>query len=210
MSKIFDLAKGYKKNQKLGKDSFIILILFGILFLVVVIPTGTPKANIAQSTGTNKNVETKEIEETITKSMGNKGVNTTDTYINEMEQKLEEILSNMEGVGKVRVMITIHASKEEILEKDIPSIQSNSYEIDSDGGTRTITDATINESTVYITDSEGNKNPYVVKTIQPDISGVVVIAAGGGNDTICKNITEIIQALFGIEAHKIKVVKMKS
>jgi stage III sporulation protein AG len=41
------------------------------------------------------------------------------------------------------------------------------------------------------------------------VEGVSVVAQGGGDSQIQKNITEVIQALFGIEAHKIKVVKMK-
>ena len=49
-----------------------------------------------------------------------------------------------------------------------------------------------------------------VKSGQEDIiEGVVVIAEGGDNDDIRKDITEIVQALFDIDAHKIKVVKMK-
>ena len=65
------------------------------------------------------------------------------------------------------------------------------------------------ESTVYVTDSAGNNIPYVSKTMQPAVEGVTVVAQGGGDAVIQKNITEVIEALFDIEAHKIKVVKMK-
>lgn len=41
------------------------------------------------------------------------------------------------------------------------------------------------------------------------IEGVVILCKSGDNDNIRKEITEIVQALFDIEAHKIKVVKMK-
>ena len=41
------------------------------------------------------------------------------------------------------------------------------------------------------------------------IEGVVILCKNGDNDNIRKEITEIVQALFYIEAHKIKVVKMK-
>lgn len=210
MNSIFDLFGKYKKNQKIGKDSFVILILFGILFLVIVIPTGKSKTSNTKEEDTNITSINSKAESNQIIDNDNQSNDITEIYIDEIEAKLESILSTMEGVGSVRVMITANASEEDVLEKDIPNSQSNTYEIDSDGGTRTVTDSSNNESTVYITDSEGNKNPYVVKTIKPDIAGVVVIAAGGGNDDICKNITEVIQALFSIEAHKIKVVKMKS
>ncbi len=44
----------------------------------------------------------------------------------------------------------------------------------------------------------------------PSVKGVVVSAQGGGNAKTAENISEAIQALFGIEAHKIKIVKMIS
>jgi stage III sporulation protein AG len=39
------------------------------------------------------------------------------------------------------------------------------------------------------------------------VEGVVVIAEGGGNAVVIKNITEAIQALFDVDTHKIKVMK---
>ena len=41
------------------------------------------------------------------------------------------------------------------------------------------------------------------------MEGVSVVAEGGDNAVVQNNISDIVQALFGIEAHKIKVVKMK-
>lgn len=41
----------------------------------------------------------------------------------------------------------------------------------------------------------------------PEIEGVLVIAQGGENAVVVQNITEAIQALFGVEAHKIKIMK---
>ncbi|MGN0307750.1 MAG: stage III sporulation protein AG, partial [Lachnospiraceae bacterium] len=64
-------------------------------------------------------------------------------------------------------------------------------------------------TTVYIRKETGEQVPYVVKEVSPLVEGVSVVAEGGGNAVVQKNITEVIQALFGIEVHKIKVVKMK-
>ena len=124
-------------------------------------------------------------------------------------QRLEEILKQIRGVGEVKVMITIRDSGEQVVEKDVPSESGWVSETDSAGGTRESESARQEESTVYITDSEGNRTPYISQTTQPEIEGVTVVAQGGGDALIQKNINEVIQALFDIEAHKIKVVKMK-
>ena len=126
-----------------------------------------------------------------------------------MEEELQELLSAMEGVGEVKVMITIRDLGEQVVEKDVPSESGWVSETDSAGGTRESESARQEESTVYITDSDGNRTPYISRTTQPEIEGVTVVAQGGGDALIQKNITEVIQALFDIEAHKIKVVKMK-
>ncbi|MEI3340576.1 MAG: hypothetical protein V8R80_12125 [Eubacterium sp.] len=44
--------------------------------------------------------------------------------------------------------------------------------------------------------------------MEPEIEGILVVAQGGGNTAVAENISEAAQALFSVEAHKIKVVKM--
>ena len=48
----------------------------------------------------------------------------------------------------------------------------------------------------------------MVKTLNPRVEGVLVVAEGAGDGTVARNITEIAQALFGVEAHRVKVVSM--
>ena len=122
-----------------------------------------------------------------------------------MEQRLESLLSSMDGVGEVKVMITLASSSEQIVEKDSPVSRSSMTEADSAGGSRSSQEVDSGEATVYVTDNDGEKIPYVVKEISPRVEGVSVVAAGGGNAYVQKNIIEVIQALFGIEIHKIKV-----
>ena len=44
--------------------------------------------------------------------------------------------------------------------------------------------------------------------MEPEVLGVLVVAKGGDNPVTVREITEAVQALFGIEVHKIKVMKM--
>ncbi|MFR1159532.1 MAG: hypothetical protein ACLSD7_11495 [Coprococcus phoceensis] len=60
---------------------------------------------------------------------------------------------------------------------------------------------------MYNSTSGGEQTPYVTKEVNPKVEGVVVIAEGGGNAVVIKNITEAIQALFDVDTHKIKVMK---
>ena len=189
-------------KKKLTKENMAIMALLGILLMVIAIPvkkTETQKDQTAAPENKSTASGTQETEEE----------DNTGGYAGELEERLESLLASMEGVGNVKVMVILDSSREQVVEKDIPSTMDTTKETDSTGGSRDVINSRQEETTVYVTDSAGNKTPYVSKIREPSIEGVAVVAQGGGNAVIQKNITEVIQALFGIEAHKIKVVKMK-
>lgn len=208
------------KEFLLKKDNLIILILMGVLFLVIAWP-------ISEETNTENDMSglwdrtNDKIEKNSNNAIGN-GQNTLnqdltkdvlyrEKYIVEsLEGRLEEILSSMHGVGMVKVMITLSSSGEKVVEKDIPLERNSIVEKDSAGGNRTTNDMYSHEETVYITTSQGEKIPYIIKENCAAVEGVSVVAQGGGSEAVQKNISEVIQALFGIDEHKIKVVKMKA
>lgn len=192
--------KGIRKWFK--RDNLIILILSGVLLLIIALPT---KSGSSSGNGTQKQ-PTPQTTQNGTQKTDQGSQQTEGDYASSLEQKLEKILGGMSGVGRVRVMITLSSSEELVVEKDIPSTRSNTTENDSEGGSRSIVQSEVKEDTVYRTEGSDSE-PYVVKTLFPRVEGVVVVAEGAGGET-AKNITEIVQALFGVEAHKVKVVKM--
>ena len=106
-------------------------------------------------------------------------------------------------------MITLKSSRELIVEKETPVNRSATTENDAQGGSRTINTSELEENVVYSTDGSSSE-PYVVKSLAPEIEGVLVVAEGAGSGTVNRTVTEIVQALFGVEAHKVKVVKMEA
>ena len=93
------------------------------------------------------------------------------------------------------------------MEKDQQSSTQTTEETDSGGGTRTAQDTSSDKTSIYEQDSDGSQTPYVSKELTPEIEGVIIIADGGDNAAVVQNITEAVQALFGVEAHKIKIMK---
>lgn len=189
-------------KKKLTKENMAIMALLGILLMVIAIPVKKTETQKDQTAAPENQSAASGTQETGEEE--NAG-----GYAGELEERLESLLASMEGVGNVKVMVTLDSSREQVVEKDIPSTMDTTRETDSTGGSRDVINSRQEETTVYVTDSAGNKTPYVSKIREPSIEGVTVVAQGGGNAVIQKNITEVIQALFGIEAHKIKVVKMK-
>lgn len=189
-------------KKKLTKENMAILALLGILLMVIALPVKKTE-NAGDETGLSDTGS-----DTMKTSETEKG-DGDGSYTQEVENRLEALLSSMDGVGEVKVMVTLSSSMEQVVEKDVPYSMDTTKETDSAGGSRDVVNSKQEETTVYVTDQAGNKTPYISKTLEPAIEGVTVVAQGGGNAVVQKNITDVIQALFGVEAHKIKVVKMK-
>lgn len=208
MNKWKDVLEKHTKNG-MKKENMIVFILLGVLLFIIAMPTKENNSpNNSKKSGfldsKNEIMEKQEIQHAETAKTQ------TEEYADYLEKRLAETLSSMEAAGKVKVMVTVNATTREVVEKDHATIRSNTTETDSEGGSRNINNLESNETTLYTVDAQGNQIPYVIQVFEPEITGVVVVAQGAGKEKVNSDISEAIQALFGIEAHKIKIVKMKT
>ena len=203
--KLLDRLIGGKKMEK---DQCLIIILVGVLLCVIAWPAkkNDSKSDISYISGGT-------IDNSITMDGDYVYQDTVDAaavYAGYWEERLEDVLQYVDGVGKVRVLITLRESEHKIVEKDSNEEYSDTDETDAAGGSRTIGESRVERSTVYTVDERGQNVPYVIKTILPPVEGVVVIAQGAQAQEVQDNIIEAIQVLFDIDANKIKIVKMKN
>ena len=126
----------------------------------------------------------------------------------QLESQLSGALSQMEGVGKVQVVLTLESSTQKQVEKDVPASTTSQSETGEGRNLTSASDST-EETTVYEKKSDGAETPFVVSETMPEVRGVLVVAQGADDPQVVKQISEGIMALFRVEAHKIKVVKMK-
>lgn len=202
------------KWKQMKKSDWAVLALVGILLLVVAMPSGQrEKANdsgtfaYADAEGENGGQQGSGM------GSGTAGSKASDMgqeeYVEYLEEKLSGILSQMDGVGKVEVMITVSDAGESVVEKDKKTQSTVTSENDSGGGSRTVTESSSENATIYI-ETEAGTYPYIQKEKLPTVEGVVVVAEGGGNPTVVSEISESVKALLKVEAHRIRVVKMCS
>lgn len=194
-----------------NRNNLLVIILTGVLLMVISIPTDSGKKG--EKTGINsKNNGSYGAEntdsETTQEAYGNADGDfllAQEAYVKEMEAKAEKLLSGVSGAGQVKVMLTIEASSEKIVEKDMPVSRSQTTEQDNQGGSRMVSEFTSEEDTVYRKEN-GTEVPFVIKTVSPQVEGVVVVAEGAGNGEVSRNLSEAVQVLFGVEAHRVKVL----
>jgi stage III sporulation protein AG len=167
--------------KQIGIKKALMLLAAGVCLIFLSIPHSEKEENVEVSTESSTNEED----------------------VSVLEERLKETLSSMAGVGNVKVMITLKSSKESVVNKDTPYEESE--EVDGESSRKTVNSG---EETVLV-EEDGESVPYVVKELEPEIEGVVVIAEGGANASIQKNITEAVMALFDVSVNKVKVLKME-
>lgn len=193
-----------EKLQNMGKDRFALLFLAGVMLIIIAMPLGKENAGTTEE---NK-AETEQAQE-LADSEQNVMAKETDIeeYRARLCSQLEDFLQQMDGVGKVKVYITMHSSSELIVERNSSYTKRTEEEV-SQESTRTVGETENDSQVVLVEQEDGSEAPFVVKEMAPVVRGVVVAAQGGGDETIKKEITSLVMALFGIEEHKIRVVKL--
>jgi stage III sporulation protein AG len=131
------------------------------------------------------------------------------SYEKMLEQKMEDRFKNIEGVGKVQVLITLKSGNELVIDKDTIVNTSSTLESDSKGGNRENNNKDSNRKTVIVNDSTGEK-PIIIKKVNPEINGILIIAEGGEDVTVKNNLINAAKVLLDVPVHKIQVLKMVS
>ena len=177
--------------KDIGIEKIILLAIAGILLLLANFPVSKR----------NSSSKLKEVQEKSIQTSQN------DAYITALENKLVHILQNVDGVGKVEVMITLKSSKESVLNKDI-SEEGQTEEERSNESQKVNKNQKKQEETI-LSDQTGNSAPYVVKELEPEIAGIIISCEGAENKIVAASVIEAAQVLFGISANHIKVLKME-
>lgn len=114
----------------------------------------------------------------------------------DLEQRLEELLSKIDGAGQVRVLLTEESGRETLYQTDSQS--------DSDGsGTRRTDD------TVLIEDSTRTETGLVRQTLEPTYRGAVILCQGADRPGVKLAIVEAVRCVTGLGADQISVQTMK-
>lgn len=192
---------------KIGKDRFLILIIGGLLLLVITYPLPSGSDGKNGQNGTGKTAVSQKSETAVPES--GQEIKGSSDYAAKTEARLAEILSNVSGAGKVKVFISFGDYGTNVVEKDVSYTRNNEDRSGTDIQNTSTVNTENTETTVYTADENGNEVPFVRKIMTPKVEGVLVVAEGGENQKVRGEMKEAIMALFGIEEHKIKVVKMK-
>lgn len=189
------------ENNKKTIENLVLLVII-IIITVVAINYIWSGEEQKENSDSNKKLAMEE-----TSNYTQKSTNNVENS-NDIEERLANILSNIKGVGQVKVLVTYSQTSQIIPMYDEDLSISTTEETDSGGGTRTINENSTKKEIIY-EDNNGVKTPITQSIINPKIEGAIITAQGATNAEIKTNIIQAVEAVTGLATHKIQVFEME-
>ena len=189
--------EGGNEKRKIENLVFFVVLLIITIVIINIIWKG------------NKQV-IKQENNTTTKQLANREIPTNasdNTTTDNLTEKLETILSKMQGVGEVKVFVNYSETSEVVAMYNETTKTSNTEENDTSGGTRKIQETDSQRDIIY-QEENGEKTPITQKVIQPKVEGAIITAKGANSTEIKANIIQAVEAVTGLATHKIQVFEM--
>lgn len=184
--KIKELLQKITNKKYINK--LLIILIVGIMLLITssIFKQDKEKETIKK----NNNIKEKKEE------------NYMEDYAYELEKKLEKILGQIKGAGKVNVMITLDETTEKIPAVNKTENQEKTNEEDSQGGVREIKRE---DSSVQVVTKGNDGSVLVLKEIKPKVKGVIVVAEGAYDIEIKEQLYEAVKTALDISGNKVEV-----
>ncbi|MBQ2938147.1 MAG: hypothetical protein IJE05_04655 [Clostridia bacterium] len=198
ISKVENEGNNKKKIENLV---FLVIILIITIVIINYIWNGNKSSNKTITNSAGKQLATTQ------SNQNHKQTQETSNNTNSLEERLEAILSNINGVGNVKVFINYSESSETVAMYNENSKTSVTEETDTSGGVRKVEETDSQKEIVYQEDN-GSKTPIVQKTVEPKIEGAIITAKGASDINIKTNIIQAVEAATGLATHKIQVFEM--
>ncbi|MGI5963620.1 MAG: stage III sporulation protein AG [Lawsonibacter sp.] len=157
---------GWKEG--LGKYKYAALVVVVGVFLLLLPPFGTGEKRSAERADT---------------------ANGEEFDVNAFEEKLEQVLSRIDGAGEVKVLLTLEGGSRQVLAQD----QTRSVEGD------------VSCATVTVGRGTGSQDVVTLQTVAPEFRGAAVVCPGGRDPQVCYELTRAVSALTGLGADCISV-----
>ena len=195
MFKEFFKKNGEENDKKKNIENIIVFIIILIITVLII--------NVMWSSDDNKS---KNKSEDTTKVLAQ--TTTANEEQDNLENRLENILESINGVGKAKVLIKYSESSSVVAMYNETTSESTTKENDGDGGSKDVKE-TENKKEIVYTDEDGENKPITEKIVMPVIEGAIITAQGAKDAGVKSSIVSAVEAVTGLAVHKIQVFEMR-
>ncbi len=122
---------------------------------------------------------------------GEESVSAVDEYVSNLESRLTQILSKVDGAGEVSVVITVESGMQTVL------------------AMKTTVNETASGKEIVETPIIVNGKTVVLKELYPEIVGVLIVAKGAKNISVLSKLQQATVSLLDININQIEILSMK-
>lgn len=116
--------------------------------------------------------------------------------VSALEARLSEALSQVEGAGEVRVVLTVKSGARRVLAQDSTVTQRDSEHAES-------------TTTVVVSAGSGTQEAVLLQQFYPQFQGALVVCPGGDDPAVRLSLMQSVSALTGLGSDKISICKGK-
>lgn len=127
----------------------------------------------------------------------------TAQYSSSLEKQLETTLGAIEGVGKVKVMLTLEGSTQSIYAQDEKNSIDEQMEYSSDQLERAQKKQDSENKHIFVDGS--NRQALKIQEIEPRVKGVVIVCQGAASPVVTMRVTEAVTTLLAINSNQVCV-----
>lgn len=138
---------------------------------------------------------------------GDAAESSQEEYTRQLEARLTELISSVEGAGDTKVMITLECGTEYVYASQQKNTSALSENSDASGKTARDEKRT-GEETLILVDGSGGEAPLLLKEITPTVAGVVVVCSGADDVNVRQRITDIVTTALHTSSNRVCVTRM--
>ena len=134
-----------------------------------------------------------------------KEADNTDFGVEQFEQRVKSVLSNMKGVGRVDVMLSVKSTETNVYAQES---RTNTSKVSGQASVDQRQD--VDSKISVVNGNQGEQTPVLISKNAPEFMGAVVVCDGADDPQICWSIIQAISSLTGAPSQNITVMKMKN
>lgn len=137
---------------------------------------------------------------------------TTEEYIAGLEDKLTNLVTGIEGVGRAQVMVTLESGVEYVYAQEEKRNTDTTREPggEEQPAVTVMQKENVEQKYILIETEYGKREALVLTQLQPKVQGVVVVCEGADSIYVQQKLTSVVTTALGIPSTRVCVVKIEN
>ena len=127
-------------------------------------------------------------------------------YVAQLEERLQNLISQIEGVGRNKVMITLESGVEYVYAQEQRRSTDTTHSGNGEIPTGSRTQENIEQRFILVDTEFGRREALVLTRIPPRVQGVIIVCEGASNPHVEQKLISVVTTALGIPSTRVSVV----